>query len=60
VLAVADVAEALSAHRPYRDALAPDEVLAIMSREASTTLDAEAFEALAALMTGPASARRVA
>ena len=60
VLAVADVAEALSAHRPYRDALAPDEVLAIMSREAGTTLDAEAFEALATLMTGPSSARRVA
>jgi HD-GYP domain-containing protein (c-di-GMP phosphodiesterase class II) len=60
VLAVADVAEALSAHRPYRDALAPDEVLSIMSREAGTTLDAEAFEALAALMTQPASTQRVA
>jgi HD-GYP domain-containing protein (c-di-GMP phosphodiesterase class II) len=60
VLAVADVAEALSAHRPYRDALDPDEVLAIMSREAGTTLDAEAFEALVALMTGPSSARQVA
>jgi HD-GYP domain-containing protein (c-di-GMP phosphodiesterase class II) len=60
VLAVADVAEALSAHRPYRDALGPDEVLAIMSREAGTTLDAEAFEALAALMTQPRPGERAA
>ena len=61
VLAVADVAEALSAQRPYRDALAPDEVLEIMSREAGTTLDAEAFEALVTLMTDqarPSAARR--
>ena len=60
VLAVADVAEALSAHRPYRDALGPDEVLAIMSREAGTRLDAEAFEALAALMTQPRPGERAA
>jgi len=60
VLAVADVAEALSAHRPYRDALGPDEVLEIMAREAGTTLDAEAFEALVELMTKPRPARQVA
>jgi HD-GYP domain-containing protein (c-di-GMP phosphodiesterase class II) len=57
VLAVADVAEALSAHRPYRDALGPDEVLEIMAREAGTTLDAVAFEALVELMTKPRSVR---
>jgi HD-GYP domain-containing protein (c-di-GMP phosphodiesterase class II) len=56
VLAVADVAEALSGHRPYRNALEPDEVLAIMAREAGTTLDAEAFEALVELMTRPQTA----
>jgi HD-GYP domain-containing protein (c-di-GMP phosphodiesterase class II) len=56
VLAVADVAEALSAHRPYRDALGPDEVLEIMAREAGTTLDGEAFEALVELMTRPVAA----
>jgi HD-GYP domain-containing protein (c-di-GMP phosphodiesterase class II) len=56
VLAVADVAEALSAHRPYRNALEPDEVLAIMAREAGTTLDAEVFEALVELMTKPQAA----
>jgi HD-GYP domain-containing protein (c-di-GMP phosphodiesterase class II) len=56
VLAVADVAEALSAERPYRAALAPDEVLAIMAREAGIKLDAEAFEALVTLMTDPSAA----
>jgi HD-GYP domain-containing protein (c-di-GMP phosphodiesterase class II) len=56
VLAVADVAEALSAERPYREALAPDEVLEIIAREAGTTLDAEAFEALVTLMTQPSAA----
>ena len=60
VLAVADVAEALSAERPYRAARGPDEVLSIMSSEAGTTLDAGAFEALVALMTQPRSAYRAA
>jgi HD-GYP domain-containing protein (c-di-GMP phosphodiesterase class II) len=60
VLAVADVAEALSAERPYRPALGPDEVLEIMAREAGTTLDAEAFEALVGLMTNPRAAEGVA
>jgi HD-GYP domain-containing protein (c-di-GMP phosphodiesterase class II) len=46
ILAVADVAEALSSERPYREALAPDEVLAIMRADAGVTLDAEAFAAL--------------
>jgi putative nucleotidyltransferase with HDIG domain len=46
VLAVADVAEALSAERPYREALGPDEVLAIMRRDAGRALDARVFEAL--------------
>jgi HD-GYP domain-containing protein (c-di-GMP phosphodiesterase class II) len=46
ILAVADVAEALSAERPYRGALAPGEVLDIMRAEAGTRLDATAFEAL--------------
>jgi putative nucleotidyltransferase with HDIG domain len=46
ILAVADVAEALSAERPYRPALGPDEVLRIMRRDAGRKLDAEAFSAL--------------
>jgi putative nucleotidyltransferase with HDIG domain len=46
ILAVADVAEALSANRPYRPALGHDDVLRIMRRDAGRTLDAEAFSAL--------------
>jgi putative nucleotidyltransferase with HDIG domain len=46
ILAVADVAEALSANRPYRPALGPDEVLSIMERDAGRSLDGEAFAAL--------------
>ena len=58
VLAVADVAEALSAERPYRGALPPDEVLAIMRPDAGAKLDAGAFAALEASLAekGPAAA----
>jgi HD-GYP domain-containing protein (c-di-GMP phosphodiesterase class II) len=50
ILAVADVAEALSSSRPYREALEPDEVLAIMRRDAGTSLDATVFGALEELL----------
>ncbi|MDX6728825.1 MAG: hypothetical protein QOK49_3630 [Baekduia sp.] len=46
ILAVADVAEALSAERPYREALPPSAVLDIMRRDAGTAFDAAAFAAL--------------
>jgi HD-GYP domain-containing protein (c-di-GMP phosphodiesterase class II) len=46
ILQVADVAEALTAERPYRAALPVDEVLSIMRAEAGTRLDAQAFAAL--------------
>jgi len=46
ILAVADVAEALSAERPYRRALAADEVLKIMRWEANRRLDGGALAAL--------------
>jgi putative nucleotidyltransferase with HDIG domain len=45
LLAVADVAEALTAERPYRGAMPADDALAIMRRDAGTSLDACAFEA---------------
>jgi putative nucleotidyltransferase with HDIG domain len=48
VLQVADVADALASQRPYREALAPDEVLAIMRYDAGKRLDADAFDALEA------------
>ncbi len=46
ILAVADVAEALSAERPYRRALGPDEVLTVMRQQANRALDPDAFAAL--------------
>ena len=46
ILAVADVAEALSADRPYRAALTPDEVLVIMRPDVNRGLDPDALEAL--------------
>jgi putative nucleotidyltransferase with HDIG domain len=48
VLQVADVAEALSARRPYREAMDVDDVLRVMGREAGSKLDAVAFGALEA------------
>jgi len=46
ILAVADVAEALGADRPYRRALDVDEVLEIMRGDVGRKLDADAFGAL--------------
>ena len=46
ILAVADVAEALSADRPYRPAFSPDEVLRIVGRAAGRKLDPDACQAL--------------
>ena len=46
VLAVADVCEALSAKRPYRDALAWPQIEEILSREAGTGLDPECVASL--------------
>jgi HD-GYP domain-containing protein (c-di-GMP phosphodiesterase class II) len=47
VLAVADVFEAMTADRPYRGPMAPDEALAIARREAGKALDPLCVEALA-------------
>jgi HD-GYP domain-containing protein (c-di-GMP phosphodiesterase class II) len=58
ILAVADVAEALSAERPYRPALAAGAVLDIMRAEAGTTLDAGAFAALEQHLPDREAARR--
>jgi HD-GYP domain-containing protein (c-di-GMP phosphodiesterase class II) len=46
ILQVADVAEALSAERPYRAALPTDEVLSIMRGDAGRRLDPTVFAAL--------------
>ena len=49
ILAVADVAEALTAERPYRPGLPRDQVLEIMRRQVGTALCPVAFEALAGM-----------
>ncbi len=46
VLAVADVFEALTADRPYRDGMAADQALEIMRRDAGSHLCAETLSAL--------------
>jgi len=46
ILMVADVYDALSAKRPYRDALPLDAVFGIMSKEAPQALDIQCLEAL--------------
>jgi HD-GYP domain-containing protein (c-di-GMP phosphodiesterase class II) len=53
ILAVADVAEALSADRPYRPALAPEQVREIMSRDVGTRLCPEAYAALETYLEAP-------
>ena len=52
ILQVADMAEALSAERPYRAALPVEEVLAIIRRDVGDKLDADFFAALEAWLPG--------
>lgn len=49
LLAVADVFDALSAERPYRDALELNEVFAILDKESGVGLDAQCIEAMKAV-----------
>jgi len=46
ILVVSDIFDALSAKRPYRDALPLEEVFRIMERDSPTALDARCFDAL--------------
>jgi HD-GYP domain-containing protein (c-di-GMP phosphodiesterase class II) len=46
IIAVADVYDALSAERPYRGALSPSEVFAIMDKDAGIALDADCIDVL--------------
>jgi HD-GYP domain-containing protein (c-di-GMP phosphodiesterase class II) len=50
VLAVADVFDALSTRRPYRPALAPEQVLEIMERDRDAGLCPESLDALVAAL----------
>ena len=49
ILAVADVYDALAAHRPYRDALPREKVFAIMMKDAPHALDIDCLHALQAV-----------
>jgi putative nucleotidyltransferase with HDIG domain len=46
VLAVADISEALSAKRPYRDAMSWEKILDIMTKDAGAGIDHECLDAL--------------
>lgn len=46
VLAVADICEAMSAKRPYRDAMPWDKIQSIMAKDAGSGVDADCFAAL--------------
>lgn len=50
LLAVADIYGALSEKRPYREALAPSQITAIMDRDIPAKLGGECYEALRAVM----------
>src|SRR5580698_8725795 len=50
VLAIADVYGALSEKRPYREALPPSQITAIMDKDIPAKLDGECYEALRTLM----------
>src|SRR6476469_4507535 len=56
ILAVAAVAEALSADRPYRASLPWDEVLAIIGRDAGSRLDRTVVAALEDCVAGDGDA----
>ena len=46
IICVADICEALSAKRPYRDEMPWDKVMSIMDRDAGTALDPDVYGAL--------------
>ncbi len=46
VLAVADIWDALTANRPYRDGMTPEQALAILDKDAGLALDADCIETL--------------
>ena len=44
IIAVCDVFEGLTSHRPYRDPMTPEEVVALLEEEAGPILDADVVE----------------
>jgi len=57
ILCTADICDALSASRPYRDGMPTERVLEIMRREVGTAIDPDCFAALESVMqTAPGRA----
>ncbi len=56
IIAVADVFDALSAKRPYRDALPFEEVMKIMERDSGHALDSDCLDAVRSFGRGGSSA----
>ena len=52
ILTIADMYEALSAKRSYREALGSDEVLSILRKDVPHALDADCFQALERIVSG--------
>ena len=50
ILCAADICDALSASRPYREGMPPDRVLAIMKRDVGAAIDPDCFTALAGVL----------
>lgn len=50
ILCAADICDALSASRPYREGMPPERVLAIMKREVGAAIDPDCFTALAGVL----------
>ncbi len=57
ILCTADICDALSASRPYREGMPPERVLEIMGREVGTAIDPDCYSALeGVLQTAPGRA----
>ena len=50
ILCTADICDALSASRPYREGMPPERVLEIMSREVGTAIDPDCYSALESIL----------
>lgn len=50
ILCIADITDALTMSRPYREGLSPDRVLEILGRQVGTAVDADCFDALKSVL----------
>lgn len=50
ILCIADITDALTMSRPYREGLSPDRVIDILGRQVGTAVDANCFDALKSIL----------